>query len=104
MTKTFITRRLAAEIRESLKSYHVLTLTGPRQSGKTTLCRELFPELPYVNLEDIQTRFEIQQDPKAFILKFPKGVVIDEAHHFPQLFSYIQTEVDEDIILKTKLN
>lgn len=97
MSKEFISRKIEGEIKKSLQYYHVVTLTGPRQSGKTTLCRKLFPELPYVNLEDIQTRFQIQQDPRAFILSCPKGAIIDEAHHYPDLFSYIQTEVDKDI-------
>ena len=74
----------------------VITLTGPRQSGKTTLCREQFPELPYVSLEDAATLAEVQTDPKAFFNRHPKGVIIDEAHHFPSVFSYIQVIVDED--------
>ncbi|MBQ6192865.1 MAG: ATP-binding protein [Prevotella sp.] len=74
----------------------VITLTGPRQSGKTTLCRKMFPELPYVSLEDADTLAEVQADPKAFFNRYPKGVIIDEAHHFPTIFSYIQVTVDED--------
>lgn len=73
-----------------------MTLTGPRQSGKTTLCRELFPDLPYVSLEDADMLAEVQADPKAFFNRHPNGVIIDEAHHFPNVFSYIQVIVDED--------
>ncbi|MBR2154103.1 MAG: ATP-binding protein [Bacteroidaceae bacterium] len=74
----------------------VITLTGPRQSGKTTLCRKLFAELPYVNLEDAATLAEIEYDPKQFLSKFPSGVMIDEAQRFEKIFSYLQVMVDED--------
>ncbi|MBO7068035.1 MAG: ATP-binding protein [Bacteroidaceae bacterium] len=74
----------------------VVTLTGPRQSGKTTLCRELFPNLPYANLEDVSTLVEMQTDPKAFLAKYPQGVIIDEAQNYPEIFSYLQVLVDED--------
>lgn len=74
----------------------VITLTGPRQSGKTTLCRELFPDLPYTSLEHAATLAEVQADPVAFLNKHPQGVIIDEAHHFPEIFSYLQVIVDED--------
>ena len=77
--------------------YRVITITGPRQSGKTTLCRNFFSELPYVNFEDIPTRMEAMSDAKQFINRFPQGVIIDEAHNFPDIFSAIQVEVDEDI-------
>ena len=76
----------------------VITLTGPRQSGKTTLCRKMFSSLPYVNLEDASTLAEVRLDPKAFIAKYPEGVIIDEAQNFPEIFSYLQVAVDEDRI------
>lgn len=97
MNNLFITRKLAVEIIDSSKYYHVITITGPRQSGKTTLCRELFPDLPYANLENMETLKAIEQDPVKFIASHPDGVIIDEAHHFPQIFTYIQVAVDEDI-------
>jgi predicted AAA+ superfamily ATPase len=75
----------------------VITLTGPRQSGEITLVRNLFPTLPYVNFEDIPLRIEAMNDVKTFINRFPRGAVIDEAHNFPDIFSAIQVEVDEDI-------
>jgi predicted AAA+ superfamily ATPase len=92
-----INRILKEHIFEVRKYYRVITITGPRQSGKTTLCRNLFSELPYVNFEDIPTRMEAMGDPKKFINRFPQGVIIDEAHNFPDIFSFIQVEVDEDI-------
>ena len=92
-----IYRFLKDYIFEVKKYYRIITITGPRQSGKTTLCRSLFSELPYVNFEDIPTRMEAMDDAKKFISRFPHGVIIDEAHNFPDIFSTIQVEVDEDI-------
>jgi predicted AAA+ superfamily ATPase len=92
-----INRQLKEQIFEAEKYYRVITITGPRQSGKTTLCRHFFPHLPYVNLEDIPTRMEAMNDTKKFIKRFSQGVIIDEAHNYPDIFSAIQVEVDEDI-------
>jgi predicted AAA+ superfamily ATPase len=92
-----INRILKERISEVSTYYRVITLTGPRQSGKTTLVRQFFPQLPYVNFEDIPTRMEAMNDTRAFINRFPQGVIIDEAHHFPDIFSTIRVEVDEDI-------
>lgn len=91
-----IHRDLSETMKEMFQYLPVITLTGPRQSGKTTLCRELFPELPYTNFEDAATLHEVQEDPKEFFAKYPEGVIIDEAHNYPEIFSYIQVEVDED--------
>ena len=96
MNKQLINRILASSFSDVFSILPVITLTGPRQSGKTTLCREMFPELPYVSLEDADTLAEVQADPKAFFNRYPSGVIIDEAHHFPTIFSYIQVIVDED--------
>ena len=96
MSKQLINRTLASSFSDVFSVLPVITLTGPRQSGKTTLCREQFPDLPYVSLEDADTLAEVQADPKAFFNRYPKGVIIDEAHHFPTIFSYIQVIVDED--------
>ena len=96
MNKQLINRTLASSFSDVFSILPVITLTGPRQSGKTTLCREMFPELPYVSFEDADTLAEVQADPKAFFNRYPSGVIIDEAHHFPNIFSYIQVIVDED--------
>lgn len=96
MSKQLIDRTLASSISDTFRILPVVTLNGPRQSGKTTLCRELFPDLPYVSLEDADMLAEVQADPKAFFNRYPNGVIIDEAHHFPNVFSYIQVIVDED--------
>ena len=77
------------------KEYPVITLTGPRQAGKTTLCRNTFAQHDYVNLEDIELRAFANQDPKGFLNQYQKGLIIDEIQHAPDLPSYIQVRVDE---------
>ncbi len=96
MDNVFITRNLSANIKRAFDYFSVVTIIGPRQSGKTTMCRNLFPSLPYVNMEEAATLSEIQQDPKAFITKYPEGAIIDEAQRYPEIFSYLQVLVDED--------
>ena len=96
MSKQLINRTLSSSFSDVFNVLPVITLTGPRQSGKTTLCRKMYPELPYVSLEDADTLAEVQYDPKAFFNRYPNGLIIDEAHHFPAIFSYIQVTVDED--------
>jgi len=78
----------------SLK-YPVVTITGPRQSGKTTLVRHLFDDKTYVNMEHIETRQYAQSDPIGFLNRYPGGAVIDEIQRVPDLLSYIQVIVDE---------
>ncbi len=92
----FIPRKIASEILAQQKFFPVTTLTGPRQSGKTTLCRELFPNYRYANLEQLSVRDEISSDPEAFLKKHAEGLVIDEAQRMPELFSAVQALVDED--------
>lgn len=89
-------RNLQTELLKLAEKWCVISVTGPRQSGKTTLCKTAFPTYKYVNLEDIPTRFEVQKDPSAFLRAFPNGLIIDEAQLIPQLFSYVQVFVDED--------
>ncbi len=93
---------MASYIESLFKYLPVITLTGPRQSGKTTLCRTVFSSLPYTNLEDASTLAEVRMDPKAFLAKYPKGVIIDEAQNFPEIFSYLQVAVDEDRITENE--
>jgi predicted AAA+ superfamily ATPase len=76
--------------------YPVVTVLGPRQSGKTTLCRMAFPDKPYVNLEQPDVREFAQQDPKAFLAQFPDGAVLDEIQNVPSLLSWIQVLTDAD--------
>lgn len=73
----------------------VISITGPRQSGKTTLAKQCFPKYDYVNLDTPDTLADAQSDPRAFLKRFKNGLIIDEAQVFPELFSYIQTISDE---------
>ena len=76
--------------------YPVVTVLGPRQSGKTTLCRMAFPDKPYVNLEQPDVRDFAQQDPKAFLAQYPDGAVLDEIQNVPTLLSWLQVLTDAD--------
>jgi len=88
-------RKLTTEIQELAKSYPVVTILGPRQSGKTTLVRALFPDKPYINLEELDVRNLAQSDPRSFFEKIPNGAILDEIQQAPDLLSYIQVIVDE---------
>lgn len=81
------------------KKYPILALTGPRQSGKTTFLKKQFPEYEYVNLENLDVRNFAIEDPNAFLKQFNQYVIFDEVQRAPQLFSYLQTKVDEDKIM-----
>jgi len=89
-----IPRTLAHKLRQAAAQYPVVTVTGPRQSGKTTLVRHVFGDHAYVSLEDPDERRFALEDPRGFLERFPDGVVLDEAQRVPDLFSYIQTRVD----------
>lgn len=90
-------RRLAEPaLRQAFAHYPVVTLTGPRQSGKTTLCTQAFPDHPYANLEFGDVREFAVEDPRGFLAQFPDGAVLDEIQNAPDLVSYIQGIVDED--------
>jgi hypothetical protein len=90
-----IGRTLEKKLKEMARSFSVVTVTGPRQSGKTTLVRSAFPRMPYVSLEDLDSREFAEADPRGFLATYAKGAVIDEAQRVPALFSYIQGKVDE---------
>jgi predicted AAA+ superfamily ATPase len=79
-----------------LKGFPVVTITGPRQSGKTTLAKAIFPDRPYVSLEDPDVRFAAREDPRSFLGRFPDGAVLDEVQRCPDILSYLQTTVDAD--------
>jgi hypothetical protein len=89
-------RAAAPTLRRLARHYPVVALTGPRQSGKTTLARATFPRKPYVNLEELDTREFAELDPRGFLDRFPEGVIVDEAQRAPGLFSYLQAEVDRE--------
>jgi uncharacterized protein len=88
------TRTLEAKLLGAARRQPVVTLTGPRQSGKTTLARKAFPQKPYVSLEDPDQRSFALEDPRGFLAQFPQGAVLDEIQRTPELFSYLQTDVD----------
>ena len=88
-------RRLEAKLKQWAGQYPVVTVTGPRQSGKTTLCRAVFKEKPYLSLEDLDNREFARTDPRGFLNEIPDGAVLDEIQYAPGLLSYIQTLVDE---------
>ncbi len=89
-----INRTLTAKLKESAKQFPVVTVTGPRQSGKTTLVQSVFKNHQYVSLESPDHRRFALEDPRGFLEQFKGSVILDEAQRAPELFSYIQTIVD----------
>lgn len=89
-----IVRRAAKSLTELAKEYPVVVVTGPRQSGKTTLCRAAFPALPYASLEEPDVRDFAVADPRAFLAQYPDGALLDEIQRAPELLSYLQGIVD----------
>lgn len=90
-----IPRQLTQRASEMLQKYPIITITGPRQSGKTTLAKLLRPEFRYVSLESIAEREFARQDPKGFLETYQNGVILDEVQYVPELFSYLQVVTDE---------
>ncbi|MHB1226137.1 MAG: ATP-binding protein [Desulfurivibrionaceae bacterium] len=90
-----IPRKLIPKLLELAGFYPVVVVTGPRQAGKTTLCRATFPDTAYVSLESLDTREFAQTDPRGFLAEYRNGAIIDEIQQAPGLASYLQTEVDE---------
>ena len=91
-----ITRTITPLLRQLASQYPVITLTGPRQSGKTTLAKALFPGKPYVTLENPDTRRFATDDPRGFLSNYAQGAILDEIQRAPELPSYIQGMVDAD--------
>lgn len=91
-----IRRTLEGKLTEAAASQPVVVVTGPRQSGKTTVCRKVFADLDYVSLEPLDRREFAQRDPRAFLASVRDGAVLDEIQRAPELLSYIQEEVDAD--------
>ncbi len=90
-----IPRHIAAELAATAAEFPVVTITGPRQAGKTTLARTHFPDYAYANLESPDIRALAGTDPHAFFAQFPAPLIIDEIQRVPELLSYIQVQVDE---------
>ena len=92
-----IERTLASKLKQAATQFPVITLTGPRQSGKTTLVRTVFKDYGYVSLELPDQRNFALEDPRGFLAQFDKPVILDEVQRAPDLFSYIQVLVDEHL-------
>lgn len=90
-----IPRLLKNETMEAANDFKVICVTGPRQSGKTTLCRQLFKDKPYISLEDPDMAAKAHEDGRKFLTQFKNGAVLDEIQRVPELFNYLQRIVDE---------
>jgi predicted AAA+ superfamily ATPase len=95
MSVEMIPRVLEARLRDLAGKFPIVTVTGPRQSGKTTMCRAIFPDKPYVSLEAPDHQEYARRDPRGFLAERSEGAVLDEVHRVPELLSYLQPLVDE---------
>ena len=91
-----IARTSAITLLRLARGFPIVAITGPRQSGKTTLARQAFPDKSYLSLEDPDVLALAESDPRGLLATHPHGAIIDEAQRAPQLFSYLQTRVDEN--------
>ena len=89
-----IKRKLEAKLRELAGYYPVILVTGPRQSGKTTLCRATFPDAAYVSMEALDNREYAQNDPRGLLNEYADGAIIDEVQYVPDILNYMQSDVD----------
>jgi predicted AAA+ superfamily ATPase len=96
LSNALYTRHLQTTLKRLAALYPIVGITGPRQSGKTTLAKSVFPDLPYVSLEDLDTRFYAEKDPRSFLSLYPNGAVFDEVQQVPTLLSYLQGWVDSN--------
>jgi len=91
----WVDREIKAELVDLALHYPVVMITGPRQAGKTSLARQVFPDKPYYSIENPDVRQQISSDPRAFFTSNPDGAIIDEFQRYPEILSYIQGIVDE---------
>ena len=91
-----ISRQITSVLKKRLDKFPILSLTGPRQSGKSTLLRNCFPEYQYYNLERADYRRLIMTDPAGFLQNQGEKVIFDEAQQIPELFSYITKTLTSD--------
>ena len=90
-----LNRDIASAVIKYGMKYPVIAITGPRQSGKTTMLKSVFPDYEYVSLENPDMRNFAENDPNGFLGRYPRKIIFDEVQRVPSLFSYIQTKVDE---------
>ena len=96
----YIPRRISAAVMEAAKYYPVIILTGPRQTGKTTLAKNLFESFSFTNLEEADTRAFAKEDINAFLDNLGDNAIIDEVQNLPEILSSIQARVDKDKSLR----
>lgn len=89
-----VTREIGKVVTEMASTFPAVAIMGPRQCGKTTLAKMMFPRLPYVTLEDPDVRLAAQNDPRYFLSQYREGAILDEIQNAPQLMSYLQGEID----------
>jgi hypothetical protein len=94
-----VLRRIYTSIEECRSRYPIVALTGPRQSGKTTFLKNQYPDYTYVSLENPDVRNFALEDPNGFLKQYDRWVILDEVQRAPELFSYLQTKVDEDQLM-----
>lgn len=94
-SQPLLRRTLESTLLARASQYPIVTLTGPRQSGKTTLCRASFPHLPWVSLESPDVRRQALDDPRGLLARYPEGAILDEVQRAPELLSYLQDDVDQ---------
>ena len=92
-----ISREAEKELELLATQFRAVAVTGPRQSGKTTLVRKVFKKKPYANLENPDIRQYAREDPRGFLSNYPDGAILDEVQRVPELFSYLQQILDEQV-------
>ena len=90
-----IDRQIEKEIKILTTEFPIIAILGPRQSGKTTLSKKIFPDYEYISLEDIDHREFAQNDPRRFLNRYQQKVIFDEIQRVPNLMSYLQSHVDK---------
>jgi uncharacterized protein len=91
-----ISRKISPVLENAAERFPIVTLLGPRQSGKTTLVRALFPDHVYINLENPQTRTFYREDPKSLLRNGNEKIIIDEAQRVPEILSWVQVFADQE--------
>ena len=91
-----VNRDVEPRLKMLAKQFPAIVMTGPRQSGKSTLCQKVFANLPYTTLESPDVRAFALEDPRGFLKQFPKGAILDEIQNCPQITSYLQEIIDRE--------